>query len=230
MFGKYYYSTGALALAATVSCAFSQAPIRRITTGIDESQVVTLSGNVHPLARPQFDEGVVSADFPLERMVLVLQPTAPEKSDLDALVASQQDPGSANFHQWLTPAQFGDRFGASNHDMSRVTAWLSSHGFAIDEIAAGRNLIVFSGSAGQVSDTFHTELHRYRVNGDTHTANEQDPQIPTALAGVIRGVVSLHHFRRTSEMHERNAADPSPEDSAGSTHHMFPPISPRSTM
>ena len=103
-----------------------------------------------------------------------------------------------------------------------MTAWLSSHGFAIDEIAAGRNLIVFSGSAGQVSDTFHTELHRYRVNGDTHTANEQDPQIPTALAGVIRGVVSLHDFRRTSEMHERNAADPSPEYSAGSTHYMFP--------
>lgn len=222
MFGKYCCSAGALALAATASCAFSQAPVRRITTRIDESQVVSLAGNVHPLARPQFDEGMVSADFPLDRMMLVLQPTTAQKSELDAFLAAQQDPDSADFHQWLTPAQFGERFGASNQDLSQVTAWLSARGFAIDEIAAGRNLIVFSGSAGQVFDTFHTELHRYRVNGVDHTANAQDPQIPAAVAGVVRGVVSLHDFRRTSEMHGRNASSLSPDYSAGSTHYMFP--------
>jgi hypothetical protein len=48
----------------------------RIVMPIQEAQVVTLSGNVHPLARGEFDVGVVSAETPLNRMVLELDPSA----------------------------------------------------------------------------------------------------------------------------------------------------------
>lgn len=222
MFDKSFCCAGALALAASVPFAFSQTPTVRVPARIDDAQVATLEGNVHPLAQPQFDEGVVSANLPLERMMLVLQPTAAQKAALDTLVESQQDPNSSSYHQWLTPAGFGTRFGASDHDLSQVTAWLSSHGFEIDEIPAGRSLVLFSGSAGQVFDTFHTEMHRYRVSGTVHIANSQDPQIPAALAGIVRGVVSLHDFRRKSEMHQRSASEPKPEYSAGTTHYLFP--------
>jgi len=198
----------------------------RIVTSIQEAQVVTLAGNVHPLARGEFDVGVVSAETPLNRMVLELDPSAAQQAELDSLLEAQHDAGSPLYHKWLTPADYGSRFGASAGDLARISAWLAGHGFVVEEIAASGRLVVFSGNAGMVADTFHTEIHRYAVNGVEHVGNAQDPQIPLALAGVVGGVVSLHDFRRTSEMRARTALSSGsgarPQYSSGSTHYLFP--------
>ena len=82
--------------------------------------------------------------------------------------------------------------------------------------------MVFSGSAGQVFDSFHTELHRYSVNGEMHIANSQDPQIPAALAGVVRGVVSLHDFHRNAQTRMQRAVSTQPEFTAGTIHDLYP--------
>jgi subtilase family serine protease len=55
-------------------------------------------------------------------------------------------------------------------------------------------LIDFSGTAGQVRETFHTEIHQLNVKGEKHIANIGDPKIPAALSPAIAGVVSLHDF------------------------------------
>ena len=52
----------------------------------------------------------------------------------------------------------------------------------------------FSGTAGQIRETFHTEIHNLMVDGTPHIANMSDPQIPAALAPAIAGIVSLHNF------------------------------------
>jgi subtilase family serine protease len=199
--------------------ASAQVWFSRLVRPVDETQVVTLDGNVHPLARAEFDQGVVSAATRMDRMLLVLKPTAAQQKSLDALVAAQQNPASPLYHQWLTPSAFGVRFGASAQSRARVVAWLMAHGFTVQDIPAGNRLIVFSGTAGQVFDAFHTEMHRYRVDGVTHIANSQDPQIPSPLSGVVGGMVSLHDFRRRSEIRTRMAI---PLYSAGSTHYLFP--------
>lgn len=213
---------GALALATSASYVFSQPSLARNTLHVDESQVVTLEGNVNPLARPQFEDGVVNSEMRLDRMLLQLKPSNSQQAALDELVEAQQDPASPQYHQWLSPADFGARFGASQPDLALVISWLAAHGFEVDEISSGRRLVVFSGSAGQVSDSFHTELHRYRIDGEMHIANAQDPQIPAALAGVVRGVVSLHDFRRSAQTRVLQAASSQPEYTAGSWHSLYP--------
>jgi subtilase family serine protease len=218
-----------------------QGPVNRVVGPIDEGQVVTLMGNVHPLAREEFDAGLAKPEMQLDRMVLELEPSEGQQAALDALVDAQQDAGSPLFHKWLTPAEYGARFGASGQDVARIAGWLRGHGFTVEEIAASNRLIVFSGTAGQVEDTFHSEIHRYRVDGVEHTANAEDPQIPAALAGVVGGVVSLHDFRRRSEIKARTVFHPSeqrslagdpesagvpagarPEYSSRSTHYLYP--------
>jgi subtilase family serine protease len=82
-----------------------------------------------------------------------------------------------------------------------VTNWLDSHRFQIAGVSAGKTVIEFSGSAGQVRNAFHTEIHRYVVNGQEHLANASDPQIPTALAQVVAGPVSLHNFPKKALNH-----------------------------
>jgi len=195
---------------------------------IDETHLVTLAGNVLPRARTGFDEGAINANTRLDRMLLVLQSSAAQQSALDELVEAQQDPGSPLYQQWLTPAEFGAQFGVDGPGLALVTAWLAAHGFTVEEISAGRRLIVFSGTAAQVSSAFHAELHQYLVDSVEHIANSSDPQIPAALAGVVGGVVTLNDFRRTSQIaSQRSFASKSeysvgPEYSAGSTHNVFP--------
>jgi subtilase family serine protease len=172
--------------------------------------------------------GPVDAETRLDRMILELQPSATQQAELDLLVEEQQDAASPLYHQWLKPAEYGARFGASVSQLQQITAWLTAHGFAIDEIAANNRLIVFSGTAAQVEETFHTTIHRYNVDGEEHIANAGNPQIPAALAGVVGGVVSLHNFRRTSaisslrKLNSKPLAGPHAEYSAGASHYMFP--------
>ncbi len=172
----------------------------RITQAVDENNLAVLKGNVNPLARAEFDQGAVSDGQPLHRMLLLLQRGADQETALQKLLDDQQNKSSANYHAWLTPAQFGQQFGPSEADIQTVTNWLQSHGFQITNVTAGRTLIEFSGNAAQVRSAFHTEIHKYLVNGEAHMANASDPQIPAALAPVVAGPVSLNNFPVKSHM------------------------------
>ena len=215
--------SSALASASTAVPADRAAdPAVRAALPIDESRSVTLDGNVHPLARAEFDQGAVNPGARLDRMLLLLKPSTEQQAALDELVAAQQNPHSPLYHRWLTPAEFGARFGVGDAALAQATVWLAAHGFTVEEIPAGQRLVVFSGTAGQVLDAFHTELHRYRVDGVDHIANDEDPQIPAALAGVVAGVVSLHDFRRKPEIRAETPLAALPQYSAGGTHYLFP--------
>lgn len=51
-----------------------------------------------------------------------------------------------------------------------------------------------SGTAGQVREVFHTEIHYYNVNGEQHIASAGEPSIPAALAPVVAGFWSLSNI------------------------------------
>lgn len=105
---------------------------------IAEDDTVTLVGNTHPLARPEFDKGAIAPETSLTRMVLVFQPSTEQQGELDALVEAQHTPGSPLYHHWLTPEEYGERFGADASDIARIASWLESHGFTVEPVAAGR--------------------------------------------------------------------------------------------
>jgi subtilase family serine protease len=170
----------------------------RVTQAVDTRNLVTLRGNVHPLACPEFDQGVAPDDLPMQRMLLVLQRGPEQETALRQLLDDQQVKSSPRFHQWLTPEQFGQQYGPADSDLQAVTEWLSTQGFQVNRVAAGRTVIEFSGTAGLVRQVLGTEIHRFRVNGKDHWANTSDPQIPAALAPVVAGFASLNNFPRQS--------------------------------
>jgi len=168
----------------------------RITQAVDMENLVALHGNTHPLARPEYDQGAAPDSLPMERMLLVLQRSAEQEAALRKLLDEQQIKSSPNYHMWLTPEQFGQQFGPADVDLQAVTGWLSSQGFQVSHVAAGGTVIEFSGTAGAVRQAFHTEIHKFAVNGEEHWANASDPQIPAALAPVVAGFASLNNFPR----------------------------------
>jgi len=192
-----------LLLAASGAFAQNPAPQSRITQAVDNANLTLLKGNVYALARPEFDRGVAPPSLPMERMTLVLRPSPEQAAALATLLDEQQDQSSPNYHKWVTPLQFGQQFGASEQDIQTITSWLQSQGFQVNHVANGRNVIEFSGTAGQVQQAFHTAIHKYSVptttGNEEHWANAADPQIPTALASVVVGVATLHNFLKAPQ-------------------------------
>lgn len=185
-----------LSLAAASAQQGLPLPRSRIVSAIDDANVTPLTGNTHPLARPEFDQGPLDANTPLHRVVLLLQRSAEQEVALRRLLDQQQDQSSSAYHQWLTPEAFGASFGPSDRDLSLLTDWLSAHGFTGVQINSGRTLVEFSGTVGAVNAAFHTAMHRYLVDGQPHYANTADPKIPAALAPVLSGILSLNNFPR----------------------------------
>jgi subtilase family serine protease len=165
-----------------------------VVQAVDSSQVTAVKGNVHPMARPEFDQGRVDPSMPM-RVTMTFKMTAAQQADLDALLAAQQQRGSPDYQRWLTPEQFGSRFGLSQGDINKVTGWLESEGFHVEGVPASRNMITFSGTAQQVESALHTEMHRYVVNGKAHFANASEPSVPAALSDVVLGFRSLDNFQ-----------------------------------
>ena len=166
----------------------------RVTDVVDDTNRVVLRGNVHPMARREFDQGPIDDSQPATRIVLLLQRSPEQEQALEQLMEDQQNKNSSNYHAWLTPEQFGKQFGPADTDIQAVTSWLTSHGFQVKQVAKGRTFIEFSGNIAQVRNAFQTEIHRFVAHGKEHFANVSNPQIPAALAPVVAGIRSLHNF------------------------------------
>ncbi len=183
-----------LAMAVTLVSQTTQRP-NRITQELNSGPVVTISGSVHPLTRQASDLGEANPAMRLESMTLNTAPSVAEKAELDALLEAQQNPKSAQYHQWLTPEEFGTRFGLTEPDLSAVTGWLESQGFTVKSVAPSRNLITFSGAVAQAERAFHTQIHQYRIGDDTRISNAREIAIPQGLTNVVAGVGGLSGFR-----------------------------------
>ena len=147
-----------------VSAAQTPAVAARITQAIDETQLVRLHDNVHPLARPEFDQGIVSDATPMNRILLILQRSPEQQAALSKFMDEQLSKDSPNFHKWLTPQDFGKLYGPADADIQTVTDWLTRQGFQGIKVGAGRTAIEFSGNVAQVRNAFHTEIHQFNVD------------------------------------------------------------------
>jgi subtilase family serine protease len=177
--------------------AAEKAPRTRvlITRPIDERHLIRLAGNTRREANSDTDRGRVRDDFPMEHMLLLLKRPPQLEQEFEQYIDSLTDKSSPNFHRWLMPDEQGQKYGLAQEDIDIVTGWLQSHGFTVGYVYPNRRVIDFSGTAGEIREAFHTEIHHLDVRGEHHFANMSDPQIPEALAPVVLGVVSMHDFK-----------------------------------
>src|SRR6185369_9605038 len=120
-------------------------------------------GNVPAKAREARRLGPADPGLPMERMILVLSSRDPE--GLDRFLAAQQDPSSPDFHRWLSPKTFGERFGADGGEIERLSRWLGQQGFDVEAPPAGHLALVFSGTAERVESVFGTRIVELEYEG-----------------------------------------------------------------
>ena len=187
--------------APTASAQCTTAAVSRVTADVDDTARISLAGNVHPMARAEFDKGQVDDSLPMEHIIMVLQRSPEREAALDAHIDEMHNQNSSLFHQWLSTSDMARCYGVADADIAAVTGWLESHGFTIDSVTPGKTMLIFTGTAGQVNEAFRTEIHNLNVRGEKHIANMSAPQIPAAFASVIAGFRSLHDFHPRPTMH-----------------------------
>ena len=189
-----------LGLAANFACAAraqtsADAALPRITGQIDETQTVTVPTAKRFAVANAVDQGALPPNQVIEHIQLALSRDAASEKRAEDFVASQYDPSSTAYHKWITADEFRARFGVAQADIDKVAGWLTARGFSINSVRPGGFVVDFTGAADQVSRAFHTELHRFLVNGAPHIANVSEPAIPAALSPVVVGVVALNDVR-----------------------------------
>jgi subtilase family serine protease len=198
--GRYlsYLSVAMLAFTCT---AYAQEKTAAITSPAVYSQKSTINtftnaGVESYVARryARNDLGLESGERLLHQMKLVLKPTAETDAALKRFLEDQRDSKSPNFHKWLTPDQFAERFGAPASSIDKATEWLRANGMSEIEVSRGHRFITFAGPVANVSAGFKTTIHAYNVDSTLHFANAAEPSIPAEISDAVYGVVGLNDF------------------------------------
>jgi len=192
----------------------------RISPAADWSSRVRLRNHLPLWANAQNSTGAASADMTLN-MVLARSPE--QQAALEQLLVDQKNPASPEFHHWLTPTEFGQRFGLSQSDIQSITNWLVAQGLRIHYVSPSRTFIGFGGSAVAVGQAFGTEIRNYSVRGEARVSVSSDPVIPAPLAPVVKAIRGLYTIddRPQHMMTQPQAAGPNLTLGNGA-HYMVP--------
>ncbi len=112
------------------------------------------------------------------------------KNELNQLLSDLQNPNSSSYHQWLTPAQFHARFGASDASVKAIETELAR--FGLSATLASPHRLHVTGTAAEVGQALGTPLrHGVMANGKgvvVATSSFTLPQSLSSLGAVVTGL------------------------------------------
>lgn len=142
-----------------------------------------------------------------------------QQVELDRLLEDLHKPGSANYHRWLKPEEYADRFGARQEDLAKLRRWLEGQGFRVAHEARSRSFVTVSGTAASVKKAFGAQLRHYEYAGKRHFAHAGVAKVPEAFASMVLDIGGLDDFLPEGTL--RQVPIPETTNSAG-THYMSP--------
>ena len=211
----------ALIAIAAFAPLLSHAAVQNRVAGINSNNRVAVPNTIPGRARRATDMGAAPANRMLTSVTLRFNMTAAQQAALSQLLLDQQNPNSPQYHQWLTPAQFGAQFGLSSSDIAQVSAWLTAQGLTISGTSPSNNFVTVSGTVAQVQQAFGTSIHSLMANGQQHIANLTDPALPAAIAGVVSTITGLNDFHPKARIRP-NTVKPDFTSSQTGNHYVAP--------
>ena len=141
---------------------------------------------------PNASVSVVADARPISFMVYL---PLRDRASLQGLLVQQQDASSPNYHAWLTPDQFNDRFGPTQDAITAAVSELQNEGFTVEGVL-GRAIRV-SGTAAQVQQAFSARLMSVQAPGqDSRIIATSGLQVPSALTALGAQVAAFSGYAR----------------------------------
>jgi subtilase family serine protease len=137
------------------------------------------------------------------------------QAQLSALLQSMYDPSSPNYHRYLTPDEFAQRFGPTAVQRQAVIDYLTRQGFSVTQVYP--DLVDFSGSVSKAERVFGVTINDYLgPDGRVFYSNATAPMFPSYLAALITSVSGLDNANRFSHPPIPGQKTPSVHPKAGS--------------
>ncbi len=111
------------------------------------------------------------------------------RAQLETLLAQLHDQTSAQYHQWLQPADFLAQYGPRPADIAAVKDALTLRGLTI--VSTNAHGLRVRGTAATVAQALVTSLQKVTTHGHTRFQTPTAPVIPGELAGIEMHVVGL---------------------------------------
>jgi subtilase family serine protease len=114
-----------------------------------------------------------------------------DSAGLAAFLARLNDPSSSDFHNYLTAAQFGERFGLTDKAVDGVVSWLQSGGLSASAVPQ-RTSIEVSGLAGSVNRLLGVTLVDWRsASGEMFHRPSGQLSIPADVQQAVAAILGL---------------------------------------
>ncbi len=139
---------------------------------------------------------------PTDVVHLVIGLVPVDMPGLEAYADAANSPGNPLYRQWLTPAQIGDRYGASSESVAQLTNYLTSKGLKIVLNPRQRMSLLVDGTVAQVQNLFSTTINQYQgpdaATGKTinFRANSTPVTVPAKFGSLIQSVEGVETFSR----------------------------------
>src|ERR1019366_2033246 len=130
------------------------------------------------------------------KLRLAIGITPPNMAAEEKYLQELQDKSSANFHKYLTPEQWNQRFAPSAQDEQAVVDWTKSQGLTVTARYPNRLMVNVEGTVASIQQAFRITINNYDVSGQVEFSNDRDPVIPANLATIIGSVDGLNSIQR----------------------------------
>jgi len=115
------------------------------------------------------------------------------QTELDNLLKQIVDPESPNFRQYLTPAQFAERFGPTEGDYQALAAFFDAHGLAVTATHSNRTILDVSGTVADIENTFNIHMTYWNhPKRGTFFAPDREPSLDAGVT--ILDITGLDNY------------------------------------
>jgi subtilase family serine protease len=153
--------------------------------------------------------GSVAASTPMH-VTVTLQPRDPLA--LQTFADQVSTPGSPLFRDYITPAEFARRFGATPDQIRAVQASLTARGLTPGTPSANRLSIPVTATAGTLARAFKVSFaHVVLQNGTRAIVNQQAPALDADVAPDVQAVLGLDTLSQARPLLVRPHATAAPQ-------------------
>ena len=152
---------------------------------------------LHNHVRPAVASGQVASVGvlpPTQRMNLAIQLPLRNQSELTSLLQRLYDPSSPDYRQFLTVAQFTERFSPTEEDYQAVVNFAKANGFTVTETPPNRLLVDVNGSVAQISKAFHVVMNVYQHPTESRTFYSPDREPSLELSVPVWHIAGLNDY------------------------------------
>jgi subtilase family serine protease len=139
------------------------------------------------------------------------------REDLSDLLEQIYNPASTNYHHYLSPQQFTDRFGPTAHDYREAIDYINANKLTIVRTYDNRMLLDVSGTVSDIEIAFHISLNIYQHPTENRTfyAPNIDPSLDSNVP--LLQIDGLDNYAMPSPESQRNVDTQNPtKDNSGS--------------